>query len=169
MTTKAATRVTAQDRPLDIISRQLETYAQRGVFRSYSQNGSREHEMVFRFYWLWNLPFHVIYHNKRKALEFHKLFPNVIPGSDVEKELKTFIKEASSADRPEHRRLDPRRVTARYRNRRNTGSLEFQIAGNHYECAVKQALNLVSEIFVGFLNVRHPEYMMKNFRMPEET
>jgi hypothetical protein len=164
---KPLTRVATPNQPLDIISQQLETYAQRGVFRSYSQNG--KDTTSFRFYWLWNLPFHLTYHKKQKVLEFNKLFPNMVPGNDVEAELKTFIKQASSTDRPRHRRLDPRRLTARYRNQRNKGSLEFLIKGNHYEYAVKQALNLVSEIFVGFLNVRHPDYMMKNFRMPEET
>jgi len=142
MTTKMATRVAAQDHALEVISRQLETYAQRGVFRSYSQNG--KDATVFRFYWLWNLPFHLTYHQKQKALEFNKVFPNMVPGCDVETDLKTFIKQASSLDRPQHRRLDPRRVTARYTSRRNAGSLRFLIAGNHYEYAVKQALNLVS-------------------------
>lgn len=167
MTTKASTRAVAHDRPLGVISRQLETYAQRGVFRSYSQNG--KDATAFRFYWLWNLPFHLTYHKKQKTLEFTKLFPNMISGSDLETELKALIKQASSPDRPEHRRLDPRRLTAHYMNRRNTGSLKFLIAGDHHEYAVKHALNLISEIFVGFLNVRYPEYMAKNFSMPEET
>jgi hypothetical protein len=164
MITKSATRPAARTLPLEIISRQLESYAQRGVFRSYSQNAN-----TFRFYWLWNLPFHLTYDIKQNALEFSKLFPNMAPGSDLEKELKAFIKEASSPDRPDHRRLDPRRVSAHYTNRRNAGSLTFLIAGKHHEYAVKQVLNLVSEIFAGFLNVCYPEYMSKNFRMPEET
>jgi hypothetical protein len=164
MITKSATRTAAPNLQLEIISRQLESYAQRGVFRSYSRNAN-----TFRFYWLWNLPFHLTYDIKQKAVEFIKLFPNMVPGSDLERELKAFIKLAASLDRPAHRRLDPRRLSVRYTSRRNAGGLKFVIAGNHYEYAVKQVLNLVSEIFVGFLNVRFPEYMNKNFRMPEET
>jgi hypothetical protein len=164
MITKSATRTAARTLPLEIISRQLESYAQRGVFRSYSRNID-----AFRFYWLWNLPFHLTYDTKQKALEFSKLFPNMVADSDLERELKAFIKQASSLDRPDHRRLDPRRLSVHYTNRRNAGSLKFCIAGKHHEYAVKQVLNLVSEIFVGFLNVRYPEYMSKNFRMPEEN
>jgi len=163
MITKSTTRTAALNRPLELISRQLESYAERGVFRSYSRNAN-----VFRFYWLWNLPFLLTYDIQEKALEFAKLFPNMIPGSDLEEELKAFIKQAYSADRPDHRRFDPRRLSVHYTNRRNAGSLKFVIAGNHHEYAVKQVLNLVNEIFVGFLNVRYPEYMSKNFRMPEE-
>jgi len=164
MITRSATRPAARNLSLEIISRQLESYAQRGVFRSYSRNAD-----TFRFYWLWNLSFHLTYDVKQKALEFIKLFPNMVPGSDLEGELKAFIKQASSPDRPDHRRLDPRRLSIHYTNRRNAGSLKFLIGGNHHEYAVKQILNLVSEIFVGFLNVRYPDYMSKNFRMPEET
>ena len=32
---------------------------------------------------------------------------------------------------------------------------------------VKKAINLVNEVFAGFLNVSCPEYMVENFRMPE--
>jgi len=43
-----------------------------------------------------------------------------------------------------------------------------RVAGGDYEYAVKRAINLVNELFVGFLNLRYPEYMIKAFRLPEE-
>jgi hypothetical protein len=178
MTTKLLRRTPAAKDPLAVITRQLESYAERGVFRSFSRiptarqvgtQTSAADRAEFRFSWLWNLPFLMTYDRKRKAIVFPRLFPNVCTGSDLESELKAFIRKLSSRDRPEHRRLDPRRITVRYSNRGNSGSLAFLVAGNHYEYAVKKALNSVHEIFVGFLNVRHAEYMRENLRVPEEA
>jgi hypothetical protein len=173
MTTKRLRRIPTPAEPLAIISRQLESYAERGVFNSFSRTGAEtqgaEDPAEFRFAWLWSLPFYLAYDRRRKAISFPQLFPNISPGTELETELKAFIRKLSSRDRPEHRRLDPRRITVRYSNRGNTGSLAFVVGGNHYEYAVKKALNAVHEIFVGFLNVRHAEYMRENLRVPEET
>jgi len=172
MTTKAIRRTPAFKDPLAVISRQLESYAKRGVFRSFSCTGVSttragvEGGAEFRFAWLWNLPFNLTYDRKRKAISFPQLFPNL--SGAIEAELKAFLRKLSSRARPEHRRLDPRRVKVRYTNCGNAGSLAFMVAGNHYEYAVKKALNSVHEIFVGFLNLRHGEYMRENLRVTEE-
>jgi hypothetical protein len=152
------------NRPIDVVSSQLQAYAQRGVFRSFSQTATGE----FRFTWLWNLPFRLSFDAKRGALDFKKLLPNIPAGSDLNTELKTFIKNCSSPDRPEHRRLDRQRVSVRYSNRSGTIGLTFLVLKNDYEYGVKKAINVVNEVFAGFLNVRYPEYMIENFHMPEE-
>jgi hypothetical protein len=82
--------------------------------------------------------------------------------------LKAFLKDCSSAGRPGHRRIDRDQVSVRFSNRRGTVSLSFLVTGGDYEYAVKRAINLVNELFVGFLNLRYPEYMIKAFRLPEE-
>jgi len=178
MTTKQLRRTPAGNDPLAVISRQLASYAERGVFRSFSripaakqagtQTGAAD-RAEFRFSWLWNLPFHLAFDRRKNAITFPQLFPNINAGSELEAELKAFIRKLSSRDRPEHRRLDPQRITVRYSKRGNSGSLAFLVAGNHYEYAVKKALNSVHEIFVGFLNVRHGEYMRENLRVEEEA
>jgi hypothetical protein len=175
MTTKQLRRATAANDPLAVISRQLESYAERGVFRSYSRiSAATPHATTagcaeFRFSWLWNLSFLVTYDWKRKTISFPQLFPKIGAGSELEAELKAFIRKLSSRDRPEHRRLDARRITVRYSNRGGSGSLLFLVAGNHYEYAVSKALNTIHEIFVGFLNVRHADYMRESLRVEEEA
>lgn len=178
MTTKRVGRIPAPNEPLAVISRQLESYAERGVFHSFSRTpaataagmqSSRADRAEFRFSWLWNLPFHLTYDRKRKAISFPELFPNISTASELETQLKAFIRKLSSRDRPEHRRLDPRQVAVRYSKRGNSGSLAFVVAGNHYEYAVKKALNTVHEIFVGFLNLQHGEYVRENLRVEEEA
>lgn len=151
-----------------VVSRQLKTYARRGVFRSFSQTRADDGQAEFRFYWLWNLPFRLTFDGKRGALSFKKLLPNIPSRSGLDTELRAFIKNRCSPDQPEHRRLDPKRVAIRYSNRRGTVAVTFLVVGNDYEYGVKKALNLINEIFLGFLNVHYPDYMVENFRLPGE-
>lgn len=154
--------------PLAVVSDQLKTYARRGVFRSFSQTRADGKQAEFRFYWLWNLPFHLSFDGKRKTLSFKNLLPGVVAGSELNTKLKAFIKGRCADDQPEHRQLDPKRVSIRYSNLRGNVSVTFLVVENDYEYGVKKALNLVNEVFVGFLNVRFPEYMAQHFRRQED-
>jgi hypothetical protein len=145
------------------INRELERYARRGVFRSFSRAGDE-----FHFHWLRDLPFHLNFDREAGALIFPKLLPNVARGSDLELGLKTFVDSFGAQDRPAHRRIDPAKLKVRYANRRGAVTLKFAIAGNDPEYAVKKALQLVNEVFLGFLSLHHPEYMAENFRLPLE-
>ena len=154
--------------PLAVVGEQLQTYAQRGVFRSFSQTRSSGMQSEYRFYWLWNLPFHLCFDGRRKTLSFKKLLPGVLAGSELNTQLKAFIQGRCSSSQPEHRRVDPKRILIRYSNRRGDVSISFLILKNDYAYGVKKALNLISEIFVGFLNVYFPEYMVQHFHRQED-
>jgi hypothetical protein len=159
--------VASRKKPLSIVRAELERYAERGVFGSFSETDASNGSVDFRFNWLWKLPFHLTFDPARHAITFRKLLPDVEPGSDLDAGVKAFLKDCWSADRPEHRRIDRDRLTVSYTNRRGTASLTFRVLGD-YEYAVRRAMNLVNELFVGFLNLRYPEYMIKAFRLPEE-
>jgi hypothetical protein len=154
--------------PLAVVTNELKTYARRGVFRSFSQTRADGKQADFRFYWLWNLPFHLSFDGKRKTLSFNKLLPGVPAGSELNVGVKAFIKSRSANDQAEHRRLDPKRVSVRYSNLRGNVSITFLVVANEYEYAVKKALNLINEIFVGFLNVHFPEYTAEHFHKRED-
>jgi hypothetical protein len=158
----------ARTEPITLIHHKLETYARRGVFRSFSQTRAGGRQAEFCFYWLWNLPFRLSFDSKRKTLAFKKLLPGIPKESELNARLKAFIKDRCSTDQPEHRRVDPKRVSIRYSNLRGNVSLTFLVAGNDYEYGVRKALNLVNEIFVGLLNVYFPEYVAEHFRGQEE-
>jgi hypothetical protein len=153
---------------LALVHTQLESYARRGVFRSFSQTRADGTQAEFRFDWLWNLPFHLIFDAKRKALVFKNLLPDVPAGSDLNAQLKAYIKTCCSDDLPEHRRLDLKRVAVRYSNLRSRASITFLVKKNEYDYGVRKALHLVNEIFVGFLNVRFPEYTARHFHRRED-
>jgi hypothetical protein len=154
--------------PVTAVSEQLKTYAQRGVFRSFSQTRAEGSHAEFCFYWLWDLPFHLSFDGKRKTLAFKRLLPGVPAGSELNTELKAFIQARCSNNQPEHRRLDPKRVSIQYSNLRGKVSITFLVLEDDYHYGVKKALNLVNEIFVAFLNVYFPEYMTQYFRRPED-
>jgi len=146
----------------------LESYARRGVFRSFSQTSKGPGRAEFSFHWLWNLRFRLTFDEKRGALSFNKLLPDIPAGSQLETDLKAFISDCCSPDRPEHRRCDTNRVSIRCSNRRGTFGVTFRISGNDYEYGAKQAINVVNEMFLGFLSVRHHEYIVKHFHLSSE-
>jgi hypothetical protein len=146
-----------------VVSRELQRYAARGVFRAFSRTGDE-----FHFHWLWDLPFHLTFDRKAGVLAFKKLLPNIPAGSALEASLKEFLKGFGSSERPAHRRIDPERVSVRYANRRGTITLSFVISGDNHEYAVRKVLQLVNEVFLGFLHLHYPEYMAENFRLPLE-
>ena len=120
----------ARKKPLSMVRSELETATPNGACSALSSetpasNGSAD----FRFNWLWKLPFHLSFDSGREAITFKKLLPDVGPGSGLDADIKAFLKDCSSLERPEHRRIDRKQLTVRYSNRRGSVSLTFQITG----------------------------------------
>jgi hypothetical protein len=146
--------------PLSVVHAILHEYAQRGVFGSFHQDGPR-----FRFTWLWNLPFQLHFDARRRTLTFPALLPKA---AALEAGLRRFIRDCCSKERLEHRRVDPKRLKVTCVRRAGAISLTCQIQGGDYEYAVKKAMNLVSEVFLTFLNTEHHEYLVEHFQRPED-
>lgn len=150
------------------VKKVLSSYAERGVFRSFSQVASEDGTSEFRFHWLWNLPFHVAFDAAKATLSFRKLLPGIPRGSRLESELKEFIDSFYDGTRIEHRAADRSRLSMRCSNRRGTITLSFKIVGSDADYGVRKAVNIVSEIFLDFLNARFPDYTAAKFKLPEE-
>ncbi len=157
--------------PLAVVHDTLQNYAQRGVFGSFHQNGP-----LFRFTWLWNLPFQIRFDARRQTLTFPALFPKA---AAIETELRRFVRSCCSQERLEHRRVDPKCLKVTCVRRQGAISLVCQVQGRKskaltldgagdYEYGVKKAINLVSEIFLTFLNTEHPQYLVEHFQRPED-
>ena len=136
------------------VANTLERYAQRGVFRSFSQAGAE-----FRFHWLWNLPFRLTLDARTGTIVFPALLSGVTRGSELELSLKDFIRESCSSLRPEHRRIDPARLAIFYSNRSGFVNLKLRSRDRDYSYAATQAIRLVNEIFLEFLQIRYPEHL----------
>lgn len=154
-------------RALPAVKSVLERYAQRGVFRSLSETAGAAGIAEFRFHWLWNLPFRLLFEEQRRTITFDKLLPDTQAGSAVREGLNDFLADYLSTERPEHRRFDKNRVAVRFTTRRGVTSLTFTMASD-YAYGTERAIHFVNELFITFLNLHYPQYMVKNFRLSEE-
>ena len=132
----------------------LESYARRGVFRSFHRAGTE-----FRFHWLWNLPFRLTLDARTATIAFPALITDVTRSSDLERALKDFIRGCCQPDRPRHRRIDPARLAILYSNRRGAVTLKIRSRDRDFAYAATQAIHLVNEIFLEFLSARYPEHL----------
>ncbi len=158
-------------KPLTIVRKVLQGYADRGVFRALAEVPSRNGKAEFKFHWLpiTEEPFTLIYTNRTRTLCFKRLLRCMPAKSEMYSELKSFFKARSAADLPEHRRIDPERAEVKCSNRLGSVSVTVVIKGNEYEYGVRKAVNLVSDLFMDLLpESAYYEYMAENFEMPEE-
>jgi len=154
--------------PTRAVSRALREFANRGVFRSFSEGRARSGFPEFQFLWLTPYPFNLIFNPGKNSLTFRDLLPDMPARSELYAEVRSFLETLSSKERPAHRRLDRRRIGIRCFNRRTKVSIEFAILRREYRYGVRKSLEQVQELYLSFLNVYHPEYMVTNFHTDEE-
>ena len=105
--------------------------------------------------------------SRRGVLTFPSLLPQVSGHPGLTPELKRLVAERSTRAVPAHKRIDARRARLTAAIRRGDFSIAIAIRGANHEYAVKQALNLVNELFVG-MHERHPEYLVEHFGLSTE-
>ena len=145
----------------------LQTYADRGVFRGFSEQAPTGGRHRFRFSWLGPRPLSLGYTPATGTFVFRNLLPNVAARTPLHRDLQAFITSRASPRLPDHRRVDRRRATIRCVLSRGAVSLELVATRNHHEYGVNRVVNLVHEIFV-YLHTYYPEYMWENLDAPEE-
>lgn len=153
--------------PLDVVRKNLRTYADRGVFRGLSEVAPRNGKQSFTFVWLGNRLLEFDVDTKAARLTFKRLLPNVPPKSELYSELKQFLKGRHDRDLPKHRRIDAKRAEVDWVNRAGNVSIILKVRNNHYAYGTNRLVNLVHEIFVQ-LNDSRPDYMCENFDIPQE-
>jgi len=153
-----------------IVRRTLAAYAERGIFRAFSDRERDRGQRQFAFRWHTNVTLNVVYDPFRRELTFRDLLPGVIAGSGMLPELRRFLRARTSRTLPEHRRVDPEKATFTLKNRRGTVSLVASLTDAHLEYGVRKTVNLIHELFVDFL--RHPlyfPYMVEHFEVDPDT
>ena len=154
-------------RSLALVRERLQGYADRGVFRGFSEQSAAAGRYRFRFSWLGTRPVTLVYAPTTGTFVFRNLLPHVTARSSLHLDLQAFVAGRASPSLPAHRRVDRRRARIRCVLSRGAVSLELVATRNHHEYGVTRVVNLVHEIFV-FLHAYHPEYMWKSFDAPEE-
>jgi hypothetical protein len=139
----------------------LETYANRGVFKGFSRRPTG-----FRMLWHRDQYFDLNLDTRKKTLRIPVVLPNVPASSSMYREFKEFIASRQSNDVPEHRRVDPRKVSIRISNRAGKIGLTLTVRNNNYEYATRKLINLVQEIYLGFLyDGPYYDYMVETFNL----
>ncbi len=150
-----------------VVSARLQAYADRGVFRGFSEQRPIAGRYRFRFSWLAPIPHTLHYTPATGTFTFRNLLPNVVARSALHRDLQAFVAGRASPRLPPHRRVDRRRARIRTVLRRGAVSVELVATKNHHEYGVNRVVNLAHEIFL-YLHEYQPEYMWKNFDVSED-
>jgi hypothetical protein len=148
---------------LEIVRGSLQAYADRGVFRGFSEIK----EGHFKFTWMVNHQMELSVDTAKQALRFKRLLPGVAASSTLYAELKSFIRERHDRCLPEHRRIDRSRAEVSCANRGGSVSVSLKVKGNEYAYGVNRIVNLAHELFLR-LRDGHPEYLAEHFDVPLE-
>lgn len=161
--------IRAAGRDQAVVRHSLEHYANLGTFRSFAEAAPRGRVSVFRFTWFRDLTFTVTFVPASRRLVFQDLFPGVPPRSAMDKDLRGFLHEQHSRARPEHRRIDRRKLHVEILNRGGVVSLVCTLKGDHAAYGVRKAVNIVHEIFTIFLSDgRYAQYQVDHLRLNPE-
>ena len=163
---KGAKRSRAESGPA-AVRRQLQAYADRGVFRGFTERPARAGRLYFRFAWLARDPFNLTYEPKTGMFTFTNVLPNVLARSAFHNDLKRFIEGRSMAKLPAHRRIDPRRAKAGCSSRRGTLLIQVTAKRGQHGYGLNRAVNLVHEVFL-HLHSYFPEYLWENYDIAQE-
>jgi hypothetical protein len=145
----------------------LQRYADRGVFRGFSETRGRGGTQEFRFTWLTRAPMVLSHDNAAGTLTFKRLLPEVARASPLLADVEALIKGRSGRSVAAHRRIDARRLGVQCVHRRGTVTLVLHVKGRHQAYAVQRGVNLVHEIFT-LLQASYPDYLWESFGLPAE-
>ena len=149
--------------PLTTVREALQAYADRGIFRGFSEVKRGQ----FSFVWMLHQQMELVVDAAKHVLRFKGLLPGMASDSPQYAELKQFIRERQDRDLPDHRRIDPKRAEVSCFNRGGSVSISLKVKNNDYAYGVNRIVNLVHELFV-YLRNAHPDYLVENFDVPQE-
>ena len=129
----------------------MKGYAERGVFRSFSQTDQRGGKTTFKVLWHHGRVFRLVVAPASHSVSFPALLPGVPPRSSMLKELRAYLHQFETKSVPEHRRIDPSKAKLRVALRGGNVSLALIVKRRQYEYCTRRLVNLAHEVFMIFL------------------
>jgi hypothetical protein len=151
----------------DTITRTLQQYADRGVFRGFSVTPRKRGGSEYRFTWLTQRPTTIEYDPAVRALTFRRLFPAVRSRPAIAGALHELVAHRASRDLPPHKRLDKRKAILASSVRNGDWTLKVTVRGRNDEYATRFTLNVVNELFL-LLHESFPDYLIEHFGISGE-
>ena len=145
----------------------LQEYAERGVFRGFTERSKKGRRLWFSFTWLARSAYDLTYEPETGRFVFLNVLPNVAPRSALAKALREFVDGRAASDLPPHRRIDPRRSTVSALIRQGTMRLQLVAQPGHHGYGANRIVNLVHEVYL-FLSRYHPEYLWDHYGLPQD-
>lgn len=149
------------------VRRCLKDYADRGVFRGYTERSGRLGRIVFRFSWLARHPYDLQYEARTGTFVFLNALPNVPARTPLARGIKTFVNGRSDESLPEHRRIDPARASVSAFVRRSEMRLKVVARRGHHAYAANRVVNLMHEVYL-HLHAYYPEYLWENYDVSQD-
>lgn len=152
------------------VSAALERYAERGVFRGFSEGREGGSKKTYRMIWHRDQHFELVCDARRETLRIPVVLPNVPPNSEMHKGLKAFVKKRQSEEMPPHRRIDPEKCSVKVFNRRSNLSLTLNARDGDLVYGVEKLVHLVHEIYLDFLlDGRYYDYLVETFNLDPDS
>ena len=164
---KLRTSRTVRENGPESVRQCLQAYADRGVFRGFTERPARAGRVNFRFSWLARTPFDLVYEPATGTFTFVNVFPNVGARTPLGGRLKTFVKGRASSRLPEHRRVNPRRAGVRAYIQRGDLRLQVIAKRGHHAYGANRVVNLVHEVYL-HLHSYEPEYLWANYGLAQD-
>lgn len=149
---------------IEAVSRILQHYADRAVFRGFSPGVVKNGKAAFKILWHRDRLFDLIVDTRNRSMSFPLLLPDF--EASMIRELNAFLASRQSKNLPEHRRIDTKKAMVRSSNRGGNVRLTLALKGDHYEYGIRKLIHLVHEIFLTFLSEgRYYEYQVEAFEL----
>jgi hypothetical protein len=133
------------------VSRLLRGYAERGVFRSFSEGQRRGGTTTFQMVWHHGRLFRFALDTTGGLVSFPTLLPEVPPRSPMQRDLKAFLRSFETDEVPPHRRIDPAKARLRITRRAGGLSVALAVKNGEFEYCTRRLVHLAQEVFLVFL------------------
>jgi hypothetical protein len=143
----------------------LQAYADRGVFRSFAEQATKDQKVEFQFLLFGQRTLTIVLSEKEHTMVLKNMLPDV--STDMHAHLKAFLKELFDPGLPEHRRIDKNLAEVKFVKRGGGLSLVFQVKKNQYKYGVNKLINLASWIHTD-LQSWYPNYLAEVMGEPQE-
>lgn len=150
--------------PATVVREGLKAYADRGIFRDFTETKGRNGTIKFGF---------LLFDENRVTLEFaerdHTLvIRNMLPHvpANMYADLQDFLEELFDRDLPPHRRIDRRSADVRFVKKRGHVSLVVKVRSNRYKYGVEKLISLASWVRT-HVQQWHPDYLWQVLGEPE--
>jgi hypothetical protein len=153
----------------EIVAAVLGEYAARGVLQPV-EAGPAARARVQAFRWFRDREFLLHIDARTRRLRLEGVLDNVPPRSALDRSLRDWLRGRHAASLPAHRRIDPARALATWRNRAGRMQIELDCVDGDWRYATRRLVHLVNELYLDLLaRPAHHEWLVETFELDPDN